>query len=580
MPLAHKHALFGPRFARHLGRLTRLYWSSPDAPKGAGLLLLTIALEMGTVYGNVKLSYAQAGIFDAFQNKSTGDFSKWIATFLALTLGFLFVATYRIYVRQSLEIRWRHWLTDHYLERWIGSQAYCQMELHRKVADNPDQRIAEDVRDYVASALGLSLSLLSAVVTLVSFAGMLWSLSGHWRFDLGRGHFQVPGLMMWVAIVYALVATLLAHRVGRSLIPIQYDRQRFEADFRYSLVRFRENVEAVALSNGEAGERRGAMKRFDHVVSNFWRLIRAQRNLTLFTTGIGQTNSILPYVIAAPAFFAGNLSLGSVVQTNIAYGQVSGALAWFVNAYQEIANWRASVERLVTFDEEIEAARAAIAPAEGVQVDTASDGELRLDHVRLTRPDGRVLIEDANAVIHRGDTVALVGPTGAGKRTLLRAIAGIWRFGKGRIAVPHRALFLPERPYLPIGTLREAVAYPADRDAFSDEAVRDALGQMGLSALADRLDDESAHWQQQLSGGEQQRLALARVLLQKPEWVFLDEATSGLDEAGEKRAYETLREKLPRTAIVSIADRPSVEQLHTRRWTLVPGPAGSVLEAA
>jgi putative ATP-binding cassette transporter len=385
---------------------------------------------------------------------------------------------------------------------------------------------------------------------------------------------------MWVAIVYALIATLLTHRVGRSLIPIQYDRQRLEADFRYSLVRFRENVEAVALSNGEEGERRGAMKRFDHVVSNFWRLIRAQRNLTLFTTGIGQTNSILPYAIAAPAFFAGNLSLGSVVQTNIAYGQVSGALVWFVNAYQEIANWRASVERLVTFDEEIEAARIAIAPAEGVQVDTAPDGELRLDHVRLTRPDGRVLIADASAVIHRGDTVAIVGATGTGKATLLRAIAGIWHFGKGRIAVPAQALFLPQRPYFPIGTLREAVAYPSDEDAFSDEAIRDALRRMGLAALADRLDDESAHWQQQLSGGEQQRLALARVLLQKPDWVFLDEATSGLDEAGEKRAYDTLREQLPRTAIVSIADRPSVARLHTRRWTLVPGPAGSVLEAA
>ncbi len=581
MPISTSNALFGARFFRHLGRLTRLYWSSPDAPKGAAILAGTVALEFGAVYGTVLLSGAQRGIFDAFQNQDMMGFSKSIATFLALTLVFVLVATYRIYMRQALEIRWRHWLTNHYLARWIDSQAYCQMELHRKAADNPDQRIAEDVRDYVASALGLSLSLLSAVATLVSFAGILWALSGDWGFEFRGTHFQIPGLMMWVAIAYAVIATLITHRVGRSLIPIQYDRQRFEADFRYTLVRFRENVEAVALAKGEDGERRSAMNRFDRVVGNFWSLIRAQRNLTLVTTGIGQTNSIIPYVMAAPLFFAGKLTLGSVVQTNIAYGQVSGALVWFVNAYGEIANWRASVERLVTFDEEIGAACTEVAPAEGVHVDRSGDEELRLDHVRLTRPDGHVLVENASAVIRRGDRVALIGPMGAGKRTLLRAIAGIWRFGNGRIAVPAEAktLFLTQQPYLPIGTMRDAVAYPKAGDEFDDDAIRAALTQVGLAAFASRL-DESAHWQQQLSAGEEQRLAFARVLLQKPEWVFLDKATSALDEESERRIYATLHEVLPHTAIISIADRPSVVQQHDRSWTLVPGPAGSVLQAA
>ena len=578
MPFASTQALFGVRFARHLVRLTRLYWSSSDGKRGALLLAITIALEFGTVYGNVLLSGAQRGIFDAFQNRDMGAFSTSLGTFLALTLGFLFVATYRIYMRQALEIRWRHWLTDHYLERWIGSHAYCQMELHTKVADNPDQRIAEDVRDYVASALGLSLSLLSAIATLVSFAGILWSLSGSWTFRVGDTPIRIPGLMMWVAIAYALVATFLTHRVGRSLIPIQYDRQRFEANFRYTLVRFRENVEAVALTGGEDGERRSAMNHFRRVVDNYWRLIRAQRNLTLLTTGIGQSNSIVPYVIAAPGFFAGRLSLGSVVQTNIAYAQVSGALVWFVSAYQEIASWRASIERLVTFDEEIEATCGATA---NLRVDRSDGGELRLDHLHLTRPDGKTLIDDANAVIRRGDRVALVGPMGTGRRTLLRAIAGIWRFGSGRIAVPEDAhtAFLPQRPYVPIGTLREAVAYPSPGDAFPDDAIREALDLVGLAPFGARL-DESAHWQQQLSWAEEQRLSIARVLLQKPDWIFLEKATSALDEVSERRIHGLLREQLPSAAIVSVADRPGAARGYEQSWTLVPGPDGAQLKAA
>jgi putative ATP-binding cassette transporter len=578
VPFTNSHPLFGRRFARNLFKLTRLYWSSSDAKRGGLLLAVTISLEMGTVYGNVLLSGAQRGIFDAFQNRDINAFSVSLGTFLALTLGFLLVSTYRVYTRQALEVRWRQWLTDHYLERWIGSEAYCEMELHRKATDNPDQRIAEDVRDYVASALGLSLSLLSAIASLVSFAGILWSLSGSWTFEVAGTPFRIPGLMMWVAIVYATVATLLTHRVGRSLIPIQYDRQRFEADFRYTLVRFREHVEAVALAGGEDGERRSAMNRFRRVVDNYWRLIRAQRNLTLFTTGIGQSNSIVPYVIAAPGFFAGTLSLGSVVQTNIAYGQVSGSLVWFVNAYQEIANWRASVERLVTFDAEIESTCAATA---GLRVDRGDGSELRLENVHLTRPDGEPMVGQASGVIRRGEHVALLGPMGSGKSTLLRAIAGVWHYGRGRISMPEdaRTFFQPQRPYLPIGTLREVASYPSPGDSFPDDAIREALQQVGLGDLADRL-DESANWEQQLSTSEEQRLAFARVLLQKPDWIFLDKATSALDEASAQQLHARLQQLLPNASIVSIADREGVVKDHERSWTLVPGPEGSMLQAA
>jgi len=581
MPSVSSRALFGRRFVRHLVRLTRVYWTSPDALKGGLLFALTVALELGTVYGNVLLSDAQRRIFDGFQSKQMAALSNAFGVFLGLALGFVLVSTYRIYVRQTLEIRWRQWLTDHYLKQWISSQAYWQIELHRKATDNPDQRIAEDVRNYVASALGLSLSLLNAFATLLSFAGILWRLSGDWAYDFRGSHVHIPGLMMWVAIIYAMITSWFTHRVGRRLVPIQFDRERFEADFRFTLVRFRENVESVALLHGEDGERRHALERFQHVVGNWLQLIRAQRDLILLTTGVGQANSLVPLLVAAPGYFAGSLSLGSVIQTTIAYAQVSGALVWFVNAYQEIAQWRASIERLFTFTEEIDSTCADLQRAEGVHVERQRDGALRLRHLCLTRPDGQVLVEDANAVIKQGDHVALLGPSGAGKRTLLRAIAGIWRFGRGRIELPEESgtMFVSERPYLPIGTLRTALAYPLPESAFSDQRIRDALQLLGLDALVNRL-DETAHWEQQLSGSEQQRLALARVLLQAPPWIFLDGATSGLDEDTEKRVYTVLRERLPQSAIVSTADRSSVAQYHERRWTLVPHGTAMALQAA
>ncbi len=572
--------LFGSEFLRRLWRLTRPYWVSADAAAGAALLAGAVALELATVYASVVLSQWQRRIFDGLQNKEMAEFLQAVAIFFGVVLAFVLVATYRIYLRQMLEIRWRRWLTDHTLERWMDSQAYCEIELNRKTTDNPDQRIAEDIRDYVASALGLSLSLLSSLVTLASFAGILWTLSGAWDLKLGSAEFHVPGFMMWVAVAYAGAATWLTHRVGHRLVPINFDQQRFEADFRFHLVRFRENVEEVAVSRGEVRERRGAIDRFHRVVGNFGRLIRRQRNLALVTTGLGQANGVVPILVASPGFFLGRLTLGDVMQTNIAYGQVSGALVWFVNAYQEIARWRASVERLFLFFEEIEGTCHDLAHAE-VRVEETRDAALRLTDLHLELPDGRVLVDVANARVAPGDRVVVTGPSGSGKSSILKAIAGIWPFGRGRIEIPSRGkkLFLPQRPYLPIGTLRAAVSYPSEEGAFPDERIREALEALGLGLLAQRL-DESAHWGQILSGGEQQRIALARVLLQEPDWIFLDEATSGLDEGMEKRAYELLSERLPKAAVLSIAHRPSVVGHHARRWRLLPHGGAMTLEAA
>jgi putative ATP-binding cassette transporter len=383
-----------------------------------------------------------------------------------------------------------------------------------------------------------------------------------------------------VAIVYAVLSTWLTHRVGRRLVPINFDRLRVEADFRFSLMRFRDNVEVVAFSRGEACERAGALSRFERVIQNWWQLIVAQRNLTLTTGAIGHLSSTVPLLVAAPGFFAGYLTLGHVAQARIAYDQVSGSLNWFVHAYQEIATWRASIERLLTLADVFEATRRELARPTGVRV--REDGKLRLADVRLDLPSGQVLLEVASAEVAPGEKVALLGPAGGGKTALLRAIAGVWHFGSGEIVVPPRprTLFLPQIPYLPLGNLRAVVSYPAPEGAFPDERIREALALFDLKALAADL-DRSDQWEQVLSASEQQRLGLARALLHAPDWLFLDEATSALDEAVEQRAYELLAARLPRTAMVMATRRASAAALHARRWTLVPGAGGRVaLEAA
>ncbi|HEY2385392.1 MAG TPA: ABC transporter ATP-binding protein/permease [Candidatus Binatia bacterium] len=566
--------IFGRRFRQQLARLVGIYWRSPDAGRGALLLALTVALELATVAASVYVARAEGAIMDAIVAKEATAFVRTVAAFLAVSLTFLVTSTYRIYVRQALEIRWRRAVTASYVERWMSPEAYALGELHRGAVDNPDQRVAEDIRDFVASALGLSMSLLAAVVTLISFGGMLWGFSRSWGVQLGAVHLEIPGLMLWVGLAFAGLSTWMTHVVGRRLVPLNFDRLRLEADFRYGLMRFRDSVEPVALSHGEEVERRGAMQRFRHVIANWWRLIVAQRNLTLLTTGVGQANALVPLLVAAPAYFAGYMTLGSIVQVRYAYGQVSGSLSWFVNAYQEIARWRANVERLATFAEVMDTTYAEVAQG-GVQL-TPDGDRLRLADVRLMGRDGRVLFEGANLELTAGENLALTGPSGLGKTVLVRALAGLWPFGQGRIQLPRaRILFLPQEPYFPIGTLRDVVSFPSAGGSFSDDRVHEVLELLGLSELVGRLDDIE-QWERRLSPHEQQRLALARVFLHEPEWLLLDKATSALDEETELAVYTMLQRRLPHTTTISVAHRATIAHFHARRWVLAPDEDGRI----
>ena len=579
MSSARKPTLRGRRLVLALWRLVRVYWTSPDAKWGALLLGGAIALELGAVEASLLVADAQRRAVEALEVRDARAFLITAGLFVGFSLFSVLVATFRIYARQLLEIRWRRGLTGDYVGRWVGGHAYGQTQLHGGEIDNPDQRVAEDIRDFVASALGLSLSLLASVATLASFGGLLWRLSSGWVIPLGGVEQRVPGLLLWVAIAFAVLSMWLTHLLGRRLVPINYDRFRYEADFRYGLVRFRDHVEEVALSRGEAVERLGAVDRFRRVVDVFLQLIRAELQLGLLTASLGRMSSLVPLLVAAPSYFAGLVTLGLIVQTRVAYDQVSGALSWFVNAYREIARWRANIERLAAFTDVMDATARDLAQA-GIRIASAEPEAIRLVDVRLEAPGGRVILEGASAAVRAGERVALLGAPGRGKTTLFRSLAGIWPFGAGRIERPgpERMLFVPQRPYLPPGTLRAVASYPAAERRFDDAQIREALELVGLGDLGARLDAVET-WDQQLSAHEQQLLGIARALLQHPDWLLLDEATSGLDEPTERRIYDILLERLPRAGVIASGLRPRAMELMPRRWTLAERDGRGVLQA-
>ena len=561
--------------------LIRPYWSSEDRWAGRGLLLVVVALNLGIVYINVLLNKWNNAFYNSLQEKDYAAFVSLLIRFSWLAGLFIAAAVYQLYLNQMLQIRWRRWLTERYLGAWLTEGAYYRMQLSGGETDNPDQRISEDLRLFVTGALTLGIGGMRAIVTLVSFLGILWGLSGSVTLPIGAGGFTVPGYMVWAALLYAVGGTWLTNLIGRPLVRLNFDQQRYEADFRFNLVRLRENTEGVALYRGEADELRGFRERFAWVVRNWWSIMRQQKRLTWFTAGYGQAAIIFPFVVAAPRYFRGEIPLGGLMQTASAFGQVQDSLSFIVTSYTDIAEWRSVVLRLIGFEQALGRVHAEAA-VEGVHHRADAERDLALEHVDLTLPGGQPLLEGVTLDFRPGDTALISGPSGAGKSTLFRAIAGIWPFGRGDIHLPrdHRVLFLPQKPYLPIGTLREVVSYPTPPAGIDDAALREALDAVGLGGLAARL-DEAAHWALSLSPGEQQRIAFARALVQKPQWLFLDEATSALDEETEARLYSLLRDRLPGTTLVSVGHRSTLGAFHARRLVVTPNGAGpSTLEEA
>ena len=553
------------RFLRDTWRLIKPYWTSEERFMAWLLLGSVITLTLAMVYMNVQFNYWNNDFYNALQEKDKGAFWKLMGRFTLLATIYITMAVYAFYLNQMLQIRWRRWLTDRYLKQWLSDRAYYRLQLSGNPADNPDQRIAEDLRMFVDQSLDLSLGFLNAVVTLASFVGILWGLSGPLEIPYNGGTIAIPGYMVWAALLYAVVGTWLTHKIGRKLIGLNFNQQRFEADFRFGLVRFRENTEGVALYQGETDELRGFRARFSSVVDNWWQIMKRQKILNTFTIGYNQAAIIFPFAVAGNRYFAGTLQLGGLMQISSAFGHVQGSLSWFIGAYSTFATWKATVDRLLGFHDAIDSARAEMLSDAGVQQIQDSETDLVIDNVSLNLPDGTPLLANSSATLQKGESWLIRGPSGSGKSTLFRAMAGIWPFGKGRVRMPRNrgALFLPQRPYLPIGSLREVIAYPTRDRSFSEENEQRALAMVGLEHLSRRL-DEQQNWSMQLSPGEQQRIAFARALLQQPQWLFLDEATSSLDEAAERQLYQMLKDRLPGTTIVSIGHRTTLREFHTR----------------
>lgn len=575
-------------------RLARPYFTRSDERAVAWTLLVAIvAMRLVLVGMEVVLSFWNNAFFNALQDKDWQSFidlllfykrtesGGLLPGFCGVAAAYILIAVYRIYLTQWLQIRWRRWMTHHFLGAWLAHRAYYRIGLLAASGEetasgieNPDQRIAEDLRDFIGDSiaggrgiLSLGIDLLSNVVSLVSFITILWTLSGPMTL-LG---IAIPGYMVWVALIYAVLGTVATHLVGRPLAALNFRKQRVEADFRFALVRLRENTEGVALQGGEAEESRNLLVRFEALAANWWALMRRYKFLTALTAGYGQVASVFPIVVAAPRYFAGQIPLGALTQTAGSFGQVQGAMSWFVDSYADLAAWRATVERLSTFQRAIVAAQAAA--EEGVRPGPAAEG-FELRDATLALPDGRALLEGTDLALRPGESVVVTGRSGSGKSTLFRALAGIWPFGRGELRRPvGGALFLPQRPYIPLGTLGHALAYPAPPDAFPESELRETLAAVGLGTLEGRLESEE-NWSHSLSGGEQQRLALARALLARPEWLFLDEATASLDPDAEADLYKLLRTRLPRTAIISISHRPAVATWHERHLVFERGPEG------
>ncbi|KAE9640782.1 ABC transporter ATP-binding protein/permease [Pseudomonas sp. PB106] len=550
------------QFFRKVWAMTTPYWRSEEKGKAWTLLIAVIALSLFSVAISVWINSWYKDFYNALQKKDEAAFWQLILYFCGIATVAILGAVYRLYLTQMLTIRWRAWLTETHFKRWLGNKNYYQLE-QGGYTDNPDQRISEDLNTFTANTLSLGLGLIRTVVSLVSFSIILWGVSG----SIEVFGIEIPGYMFWCALIYAAVGSWLTHLIGRRLIGLNNQQQRFEADLRFSMVRVRENAESIALYNGEPNENRRLSNRFGLVWHNFWDIMRVSKRLTFFTSGYGQIAIIFPFIVAAPRYLAGKIELGELMQINSAFGNVQENFSWFISAYSDLAAWRATCDRLLSF-------RQAMTDNEErtPAIDVQNQGSaLKVHNLGLDLADGRHLLTNADMIVEPGERVMLSGRSGSGKSTLLRAMGHLWPAGHGNIRLPAaRYLFLPQKPYLPIGTLREALSYPQPGDTYAPERYAQVLETCRLPHLVARL-DEANHWQRMLSPGEQQRLAFARAMLYAPQWLYMDEATSAMDEEDEATLYQALIDQLPGLSIVSVGHRSSLKRFHPRHVRIDSG---------
>jgi putative ATP-binding cassette transporter len=540
-----------------------------------GLTLLQILIQ-------IRFNLWNRDFFNALENRDRNAFLHEMLFFLGLAAASMITAVYQLYVKQLVQLRWREWLTQRLLDVWMTDARHYQLD-RAGTADNPDQRIAEDARLSVDLAVDFATGIFNSAVMLVAFVGILWTISGALNLTIAGNDITIPGYMVWAALLYAAIGSTLTYLVGRPMVALNFWRSSKEADFRFGLVRARESSEGIALIGGEADERRGLQLLFTNVADAVRNLMKSQRRLMWLTSAYGMLTSVFPTVVAAPSYFSGAITLGGLMQIGSAFGSVQASLNWFVDNFPRLAEWRSSVERLLTFRESLRVIEEMVAEGDQptivrIEGQPGEEEKVSFRDVQVAFSNGSVVIAEASAEIRAGERVLVKGESGTGKSTLFRAFAGIWPWGSGEIHMPPReaTTFMPQRPYLPLGTLRGALSYPNPPESVSDSAGKEALERVGLTHLQEKL-EEDGRWDQVLSLGEQQRLAFARLLIQKPRWIFMDEATAALDEENQDAMMQLILEELPKSALISIGHRPGLDAFHERTLHLQRGPEGARL---
>lgn len=547
------------------------YWQSAEKRTAWRLLVFVLVAEASQLTLITSFTFVNAALFDALDARQAED--AWRAT--AMWFGVLFssivVTVIQVHVQQKLIIHWRRFLTERYLTRYLDAHLYNQLELGDYELDNPDQRISMDMLNITQETLELGLNFLTTFGRLIVFSGVLWVVSGPLEFSVLGVDVVIPGYMFWVAVVYAVVGTWLTHRLAHPMAALNFQKQAVEADFRYQLVRLRENAESIALIGGEAKEHDTFNKKFTGIWDNWMVLLKYKKRLTAFTEALTRTSSVLPYLVAIPALLAGTIAIGGFMQLGVAFGVVQTSLAWFATSYEKIAIWKSSVDRVLSFDDALGAASAEQADSLIARQPSSGD-DFELKGLTLNLPNGDPLLENSGVRFEPGQDVLISGPSGSGKTTLFRLFSGLWIWGNGDVRIPQgKVMFLPQKPYLPIGTLRDVLTYPNQEEAgVSTAKLHEIMRTCRLEKFIDRL-DEVCDWSRILSGGEQQRVSFVRVFLARPDWLFLDEATAAMDPGTESALYSALKLELPNTTIVSIAHRPSLRKHHDLQIKLEPG---------
>ena len=542
------------QFFRDVWYLTKSYWQSEEKKKAFFLLGCIIALTLGVVYMLVLLNQWNNSFYSALQNYDAKKIFDELIHFSWLAAIYILLAVYSYYLQQTLILNWRRWLTTRFIDIWLQNKTYYNLQMFGKDTDNPDQRISEDVRQFVEMTLSFGIGILKAFCTFASFVVILYNLSGSLSFTFMGKTWTINGYMLWASLLYSVIGTYITHIVGRKLVKINFIQQKYEADFRFSMIRLRESAESVAFYRGEAQEGSVFKQRFKMLLDNFWKLVNKQKQLVFLNSGYSQIAIIFPFVVAMNRYLTKEVTLGGLMQVASAFGRVQDSLSYFVDMYSSIAQWQAVVMRLTCFGHHM---HDVYQQAERFHVERfAAADVVEVNNMQINLPDGKPLLENISFTLHPGHNVLIKGVSGSGKSTLLRAISGIWPFVDGKIFLPERdkLMFIPQRSYLPLGTLRAALNYPGNKPI-------DLMDLCQIGYLKDKLDLE-ADWSHVLSVGEQQRLAFVRAHIQQPQWLFLDEATSALDEDTEANMYSLLQERLQQTTVVSVGHRSTLNKYH------------------